>query len=385
MVKRNESAAKPLNYYRYGERSQTISKESTPNDNGGSGGLLTGNTEDEDIVESKSKKFFERSVEKHGLKYNYDKVVYINAKTKVIIGCPIHGYFEQTPDKHLNSKYCCPLCFNLKRNTGEYLKNIKRKNGRLTTFDKYEKKVFKKYGQIKFSVVGEWLGIIKTIISVSCNKHGLTNVNARNLIQPSRRYSCQICSTENRLINKTDTPNNIISELKLLFGGNYSYVFPKDYKTKRDVINITCIKHGTFKRSVQKLLSGRYCSKCRIDKLIKDNILVGGYCEELFNNNPKLKDVDGLLYYLEINGGELYKIGITKNLDTDNRVKSLKSKSRGLIKDIREIKMKKMSLYDAFNLEQKILNENKELRTIRTWSTELFKKDISEHILHYFT
>jgi len=46
----------------------------------------------------------------HGDKYNYDKVVYINAKTPIIIGCPVHNDFLQTPDSHLGGSGCskCP-------------------------------------------------------------------------------------------------------------------------------------------------------------------------------------------------------------------------------------------------------------------------------------
>ena len=39
-------------------------------------------------------------------KYNYDKFVYVNAHTKSIITCPIHGDFEQTPDAHKTGSGC---------------------------------------------------------------------------------------------------------------------------------------------------------------------------------------------------------------------------------------------------------------------------------------
>ena len=45
----------------------------------------------------------------HGNKYDYSKVNYTNNKTKVLIICPIHGKFEQTPDKHLRGQGC-PGC-----------------------------------------------------------------------------------------------------------------------------------------------------------------------------------------------------------------------------------------------------------------------------------
>ena len=42
----------------------------------------------------------------HNNKYNYSLVNYINSKSKVIIICPIHGEFEQTPRKHLIGQAC---------------------------------------------------------------------------------------------------------------------------------------------------------------------------------------------------------------------------------------------------------------------------------------
>ena len=45
----------------------------------------------------------------HNNYYSYDKVNYINSYTKVIITCPIHGNFEQTPSSHLSGRGC-PKC-----------------------------------------------------------------------------------------------------------------------------------------------------------------------------------------------------------------------------------------------------------------------------------
>jgi len=43
--------------------------------------------------------------------YNYTKVVYINARKKVIIGCNIHGDFVQSPSFHVRGGGC-PKCAN---------------------------------------------------------------------------------------------------------------------------------------------------------------------------------------------------------------------------------------------------------------------------------
>lgn len=42
----------------------------------------------------------------HNNKYTYDKVEYVNNKTKVTITCPVHGDFEQVPNTHLSGCGC---------------------------------------------------------------------------------------------------------------------------------------------------------------------------------------------------------------------------------------------------------------------------------------
>ena len=64
--------------------------------------------------------FIERSNKIHGRKYSYDKVDYKNQRTKVIITCPIHGDFEQTPKNHMKGQGC-PLCG--KKYASEWCKN----------------------------------------------------------------------------------------------------------------------------------------------------------------------------------------------------------------------------------------------------------------------
>ena len=45
----------------------------------------------------------------HGDKYDYSKVDYVDGRTKVLIGCRLHGYFSQIPNNHLNG-VGCPHC-----------------------------------------------------------------------------------------------------------------------------------------------------------------------------------------------------------------------------------------------------------------------------------
>src|SRR5690606_29551283 len=42
----------------------------------------------------------------HGEIYDYSKVEYVNAKTKITVICKKHGEFETTPNNHLRGKNC---------------------------------------------------------------------------------------------------------------------------------------------------------------------------------------------------------------------------------------------------------------------------------------
>lgn len=63
--------------------------------------------------------------EEQGDFYIYDKVIFKGMKIPVTITCPVHGDFQQTPDKHLQG-HGCPICGNIKNNAD-----------RKITFDKF--------------------------------------------------------------------------------------------------------------------------------------------------------------------------------------------------------------------------------------------------------
>lgn len=46
---------------------------------------------------------------KHSFKYLYEKAIYINAHTNIIITCPTHGDFLQSPNNHIRGQNC-PIC-----------------------------------------------------------------------------------------------------------------------------------------------------------------------------------------------------------------------------------------------------------------------------------
>lgn len=63
-------------------------------------------------------KFVNRSNLIHQNKYDYTKFEYVNNYTKSIIICDKHGYFLQTPSKHLDGQGCT-ICSNTSKSKGE--------------------------------------------------------------------------------------------------------------------------------------------------------------------------------------------------------------------------------------------------------------------------
>lgn len=64
--------------------------------------------------------FVELAKSLHNDKFDYSKVDYKKAHSKIIIKCSVHGEFEQMPYVHLTSKYACPSCVaELTRSQGE--------------------------------------------------------------------------------------------------------------------------------------------------------------------------------------------------------------------------------------------------------------------------
>ena len=83
--------------------------------------------------------FIEAARKVHGNKYDYSKVEYVNNRTPIIIICPIHGEFKQSPNEHLQGKGCQRCANNIKRTTEEFIENARKIHG-----DKYD------YSRVKY-------------------------------------------------------------------------------------------------------------------------------------------------------------------------------------------------------------------------------------------
>ena len=318
---------------------------------------LTDKAEGNDIVQ---KNFINKGINKFNNKFDYKLVKYKNAKTKVSIICNIHNsIFEQTPDKHLQSKIPCPKCLLKHRSEITPLKFIDRK---CKNSEFYIKRIKDKFN-IDINILIE--KGINSKIEFNCDIHGKQQSFVKNLLLTNKKYCCVKCADEKRVINKRKSIDKLINQ-------NFHIDF-SNYIDRKSKLKCTCKIHGVFYKKAQNIISGQGCFKCKIESLVKNNILVGRYSKELFENNPELKNIKATLYLLKINN--YYKIGITtKNIN--NRIKALKSKARKLNENLNIIILNTEfdTLYNCFLKEQFILKENSINRIFKKWSTELLKE-----------
>ena len=121
-------------------------------------------------------KFIEKAISIHGDKYKYDKVIYKNNSTKVIITCSIHGDFEMTPGNHTHktTPQGCPECGGRTNWNKEKFINEAKKNHA----DRYS------YFKIKFNTINDPVIII-------CREHGdFTQKPSKHLAG----QGCPVCS-----------------------------------------------------------------------------------------------------------------------------------------------------------------------------------------------
>ena len=262
--------------------------------------------------------FIKKSKAIHGDKYDYSKVEYVNANTKVCIICPEHGEFRQTPGSHLNG--CgCKKCANdglssdRKLSLEEFIKKAQEVHG--TKYDyskvKYVNSVTKvciicpKHGEFRQTPGSHLSGcgcrkcignynltkeeFIKkaqevhgtkydyskvkyvngsTKVCIICPKHGEF---LQTPIHHLRGDGCNKCAIENRTALKRMSLEEFVNRAKVVHGNKYDYS-KVEYTNCDTNVCIICPKHGEFWQTPYKHLSGNGCPTCN-NGYSKDNKL----------------------------------------------------------------------------------------------------------------
>lgn len=203
---------------------------------------------------SNSKDFIKKSLLKHGDKYNYSLVEYIDCYKKVIIVCKEHGKFEQSPTTHL-ANHGCPDCGYVVRGESnalqhnDFIDRAIEKHGNYYDYSKtkYERNVKK--------------------VTIICPKHGeFTQTGSNHLAG----QGCSKCGDERVSSKCRSTTEEFIDKAIKKHGDKYIYD-QVNYITDRKNIEIICPEHGSFWQRPNNHLGGKGCKSCALQIVSKKN------------------------------------------------------------------------------------------------------------------
>lgn len=270
----------------------------------------------------------------HKGKYDYSKTAYVNNRTKVIIICPEHGEFSQTPDKHLAGQGC-PVCGGTKKHTNDsFIESARKVHG-----DRYDySKVVYNGNKEKVCIVcpehgefwqdphnhlkgkgcpkcGETINkptkyTTESFISAANDVHGnkydyscseYVDMNTKlKIVCPDhgefwqipylhlRGSMCPLCAKEVTGKRRRLTKEEFIKRANIIHGNKYDYS-KVDYKTEKHKVCIICPEHGEFWQTPDKHLRGNGCPKCvypyskaeiEIFEFVKDLVAAESAAEE---------------------------------------------------------------------------------------------------------
>jgi very-short-patch-repair endonuclease len=184
----------------------------------------------------KTNLFISKAKEIHGDRYDYSKASYINAKTKIMIICNVHGIFEQTPSNHLSNYNCQKCSNNYKLDTLSFIEKAKNIHN-----DRYN------YSKVNYVNAN-------TLITIICKEHG--EFNQIPDFHINRKCGCPKCS--NNLKNDT---SGFIEKANKIHNNKYNYS-KVEYINNRKQIIIICNIHGEFMQQPFVHLSSHGCPSC---------------------------------------------------------------------------------------------------------------------------
>ena len=211
--------------------------------------------------------------------FDYSKVLYSSASTKVNVVCPHHGDFWITPNKLLAGRGC-----------------VKCKSDKISTLltkpvTKFAEQLKTKYDG-KYSVIESSYTNAKSSVTLVCHDHGQFTTTP-DVILNRKNTGCPACVKERIRKQRSYTTDEFVVKAKQVHNSYYTYA-STEYINNSTAVWITCPKHGNFLQAPANHLAGKGCVVCNV--------------------TWKYVDIPTTLYYLCIvsPAGEVaYKIGIT--------------------------------------------------------------------------
>lgn len=132
--------------------------------------------------------FIDAATVRHGGRYDYEQVpaMFVNAHTKVTIGCPDHGNFDQEPNEHKRGQRC-PDCSG-RRNSKATVRGARFEAQAIAMHgDRYD------YSAVKF--VDQ-----HTEVTILCRTHGPFPQRPTNHLDVGSPSGCSDCANQARRV-----------------------------------------------------------------------------------------------------------------------------------------------------------------------------------------
>ena len=212
-----------------------------------------------------TEQFIEEAKKVHNSFYSYPRTSYVTAGTKVIITCPIHGDFEQTPNSHLNGQGC-PKCAHKGINTEEFIQRSKQIHGNM--YD-YSKTVYVNS---------------HSPVTITCPIHG--DFEQRPCDHIHQKQGCPKCSLSKGELQVAQILNDL--------GINYTQQYAFEFNNRKFYIDFSFYLNGKFYfveyNGRQHYIPVDYFGgKLAFDKQIKRDQEVRDYCKKFSINLIELR------------------------------------------------------------------------------------------------
>jgi very-short-patch-repair endonuclease len=187
-----------------------------------------------------NEQFIKEARQIHGDKYDYSKVDYKNSSTKIIIICKEHGEIEQVPSSHLSGQGCYKCANNMLKTRDEFISDSKKLHG-----DKYN------YSKVDYKGA-------HTKVIICCSQHGEFEMKPNCHLL---RQGCYKCGKKTVSMKLSSNSEDFIQKSITIHGDKYDYS-KVDYKGNKNHVTIICKIHGEFLQKPNGHLDGNGCIRC---------------------------------------------------------------------------------------------------------------------------
>jgi hypothetical protein len=217
--------------------------------------------------------FIERAKAVHGDKYDYSKVVYVNATTNIEIVCPTHGSFLQQPNSHINQKQGCKKCAGKYQDRDGFVADAIAIHD-----DRYD------YSKVKYINS-------MTKVEILCREHGTFSMS------PNSHVS----------VGRNRTLAEIVRMAHNVHHNRYDYSLVEQYTVLHNKVSIVCPEHGPFEQTLRDHIHNKQgCPLCAYRHHRGRYQYVG---------SNTLQHVPAQFYVVRLESTEhnFIKVGVTKN------------------------------------------------------------------------